>query len=153
MEKKEQQKKRLKTEVIIGAFGALRKADLSLVETFTDRVRVSDGVRLLRMATEDFEDKLKNRSELLKPAGLDELREKLRGAAERKESLDPKEVMKLNVMTEGYNAELMRSERELLEEEREIDLPPLAKETVDKVLEGNPKWNPEQMIAVMDALK
>ena len=153
MGKKEQKKKTLKTDVIIGAYVTLKKGNLELVETFTDRLRISDGVRLMGAVKEDFESKRANREDMLKPSGFDELREKLRAEAkEKKQQHDPKEVMKFNVMVEEYNAQLLRSEKDLLDEEREIELPEFATEVIHKVLEGNAKWTAEQMIAVMDAL-
>ena len=122
------------------------------METFTDRLRIADGVRLMGAVKEDFDSKRSNREDMLKPAGFDELREKLSAEAKEKKQHDPKEVMRFNVMVEDYNSQMLRSEKELLAEEREIGVPVFDEKVIHKVLEGNADWTPEQMNVVMDAL-
>ena len=60
------------------------------------------------------------------------------------------EMLKNNILQTEYNEALAKYERKQLDIEIDIKIPPLSKEIVERVIEGNPSWTAGQIMAVTD---
>lgn len=145
------QNKELKADLIIAAYQTVKKANLASIETLTDRLRVVDAVRVMKPVAAAFEDAMETARELLKPEGYDAAVEKAR-KAESDGKANPADVAKANAMSREYLAAMQADERKHLEAVHPIGLEALPKSVLDKLIEGNPAWTPEQIMTVVDVL-
>jgi len=145
------QTKELKADIIIAAYQTVKKANLASIETLTDRLRVVDAVRVMKPVAAAFEDAMETARELLKPEGYDAAVEKAR-KAESDGNPNPADVAKANAMSREYLAAMQSDERKHLEAVHTIGLESLPKPVLDKLIEGNAAWTPEQIMTIVDVL-
>lgn len=135
-----------RADVLIAAYAALSSAKLTKIETVNDKLKVVDAIRVLKPVATGHDDAMESARESLKPEGLDAIVKSIKDGANPSQ-LD---MLKHNILQAEYNEALAKYERKQLDIEIDIKIPPLSKEIVERVIEGNPSWTAAQILAVTD---
>lgn len=141
-------KKIFKKEQIIAAYNVLKDAKLGKVETVTDKLRVVDAIRMMRPVVTTHDDAIETARKSLMPEGLEAAQKQLRDSGKPTQI----EMMKVSMLQSEYNEALTKYARALLSEDADVKVSSLSKECLDHLIEGNPDWTPEQIMAVIDVL-
>lgn len=141
-------KKTFKKGQIVEAYNVLADAKLGKIDTVTDKLKVVDALRVMRPIVKSHNEDLETARETLKPAGLEESQRRLRDNG----NVTQVEMVRNTILSNEYGEALNRYVRERLAVEGEVELTPLGKETIDKLIEGNPEWTPGQIMSLIDVL-
>lgn len=141
-------KKTFKKEQIIAAYTILKDAKLGKIDTVSDRLKVSDVLRVMRPVVKAHDEDMEAVRENLRPEALAELQRKIKEGAE----VSQMEMVRSTLLNSDYNEALVRYVAQRMAEDHDIDLVALGKECIDRLIEGNPDWTPEQLMALIDVL-
>ena len=156
MSKKQEE---MKTIDIVNAYNVLNAAKLAKMQD-TDKFTVIRAMRALKPIYTGYEDAVKDAQERLKPEGFDDLQ---RRAADwnathkdkKLTDLTPEERTTLdgiNAAYRDYTSKVEECIRDLAETERELTHTRLTEDAFGKLLESNPDWTMQQILAVADVL-
>lgn len=156
MSKKQEE---MKTIDIVNAYNVLNAAKLAKMQD-TDKFTVIRAMRALKPIYTGYEDAVKDAQERLKPEGFDDLQ---RRAADwnathkdkKLTDLTPEERTTLdgiNAAYRDYTTKVEECIRDLAETERELTHTRLTQDAFGKLLESNPDWTMQQILAVADVL-
>lgn len=141
-------KKTFKKEQIIAAYNILKDAKLGKIDTVSDRLKVSDVLRVMRPIVKAHDEDMEAVRETLRPEALAELQCKIKEGTE----VTQMDMTRATLLNGDYNEALVRYVAQRMAEEHEFDLVALSKECTERLIEGNPDWTPEQLMALMDVL-
>ena len=141
-------KKTFKKEQIIIAYTILKDAKLSKLDTVSDKLKVVDALRMMRPVVKAHDEDLETARETLRPEALTETQRKIKEDNE----ISQLDMVRSTILNNEYGEALTRYVRERLAEEVEIDLVAFGKPCLDKLIEANPDWTPEQLMVVIDVL-
>lgn len=150
----------MKTIDIINAYNVLNAAKLTKLAD-ADKFTVIRAMRALKPIHTDYEEAVKDAQERLKPEGFDDLQ---RRAADwnaihkdkKLTDLTPEERTTLegiNAAYRDYTTKVEECIRDIAEKEKELDYTRLTEEAFGKLLESNPDWTMQQILAVADVLE
>ncbi len=148
MAKNDNNKKTLEVKQVVDAYAILKVANLSKIATTTDKYRVVDALRYLRPVDAEHDATVVDARETLKPVKYDETTKRIRES----EELRQVDILRSNILTEAYNEAMDGFIRKEMSREIEVPIIPLGKDCMDKLIEGNPAWTPEQIMTVIDVL-
>lgn len=152
--------KTMKTIDIINAYNVLNAAKLNKLAD-ADKFTVIRAMRALKPIHTDYEEAVKDAQERLKPEGFDDLQ---RRAADwnathkdkQLKDLTPEERTTLdgiNTAFRDYTDKVEKCVRDLAERDCELTYTRLTEEAFGKLLESNPDWTMQQILAVADVLE
>ncbi|MDE6371436.1 MAG: hypothetical protein K2K92_08120, partial [Duncaniella sp.] len=84
----------------------------------------------------------------LHPGAMTEIERRVKDGADAT-NLD---IMRHTLLNNEYQRALRQYDAERLAEELEVELNPIPQEHIDRILEGNPNWNAEQIMHFLDVL-
>ena len=140
-------KKTFKKEQIIAAYAVLRAAKTDKF-TVTDRLKVSDILRVIRPIVNAHQEDITAAEDTLKPKALTEIEDKVK----EESNLTQLDVVRPSSIKHEHDEAKARYERQRLAEEHELDIITFDKDCLDKLIEGNPEWTPEELMVVIDVL-
>lgn len=152
--------KTMKTIDIVNAYNVLNAAKLSKLAD-ADKFTVIRAMRALKPIYTGYEDAVKDAQERLKPEDFDALQKRAADwNATHKDKkltdLTPEERTTLegiNTAFRDYTDKVEKCVRDLAETERELTHTRLTEEAFGKLLESNPDWKMQEILAVADALE
>ena len=144
---------------IVNAYNVLNAAKLAKMQD-ADKFTVIRAMRALKPIQTDYEAAVRDAQERLKPEDFDDLQKK---AAEwnathkdkKLTDLTPEERATLegiNAAYRDYTEKVEQCVRDLAETERELTYTRLSEEALGKLLESNPDWKMQEILAVADVL-
>ena len=149
----------MKTIDIVNAYNVLNAAKLAKMQD-TDKFTVIRAMRALKPIQTDYEAAVRDAQERLKPEDFDDLQKKAADwNATHKDKkltdLTPEERTTLdgiNAAYRDYTEKVEECVRDLAETERELTYTRLSEEALGKLLESNPDWKMQEILAVADVL-
>ena len=141
-------KKTFKKEQIIAGYAVLKDAKLTKIDTVSDKLKVVDALRLMRPIVKTHQEDMETARETLRPEALTEIQRKVKESTE----VTQMEMVRSSILSNEYNEALVRYSAQRLAEEVEVDLTAFDKPCLDKLIEGNPDWTPEQLMSLIDVL-
>ena len=149
----------MKTIDIVNAYNVLNAAKLAKMQD-TDKFTVIRAMRALKPIQTDYEAAVRDAQERLKPEDFDDLQKKAADwNATHKDKkltdLTPEERTTLdgiNAAYRDYTEKVEQCVRDLAETERELTYTRLSEEALGKLLESNPDWKMQEILAVADVL-
>lgn len=151
--------KDMKVIDIVNAYNVLNAAKLAKMQD-TDKFTVIRAMRALKPIQADYEAAVRDAQERLKPEDFDALQKKAADwNATHKDKkltdLTPEERTTLdgiNAAYRDYTDKVEQCVRDLAETERELTYTRLSEEALGKLLESNPDWKMQEILAVADVL-
>lgn len=149
----------MKTIDIVNAYNVLNAAKLTKLAD-ADKFTVIRAMRALKPIHTDYEEAVKDAQERLKPEGWDDLQ---RRAADwnathkdkKLTDLTPEERTTLdgiNAAYRDYTSKVEECIRDIAETEKTLDYTRLSQDAFGKLLESNPEWKMQEILAVADVL-
>ena len=140
-------KKTFTKEQIIAAYAVLRTSNTDKL-TVTDRLKVSDILRMMRPILRAHKEDIAEAENTLKPEALTEIEVKVK----EESNLTQLDMVRSSIFKHEHDEAKARYERQRLAEEHELDIITFDKACLDKFIEANPGWTPEQLMVVIDVL-
>lgn len=145
---------------IINAYNVLNAAKLNKLAD-ADKFTVIRAMRALKPIHTDYEEAVKDAQERLKPEDFDALQKRAADwnathKDKQLKDLTPEERTTLegiNAAYRDYTTKVEECIRDIAEKEKELDYTRLTEEAFGKLLESNPDWTMQQILAVADVLE
>lgn len=150
----------MKTIDIVNAYNVLNAAKLTKLAD-ADKFTVIRAMRELKPIHTDYEEAVKDAQERLKPEDFDALQKRAADwnathKDKQLKDLTPEERTTLdgiNAAYRDYTSKVEECIRDIAEKEKELDYTRLTQNAFGKLLESNPDWTMQQILAVADALE